>query len=426
MSTAGQSRQTPITGPASGDVDMGAGPLAGLRVVELSSFVATPLSGLTLAQLGAEVIRVEPLGGGPDRGRWPLAPSGTSLYWSGLNRGKQALEVDLADPAGRRLVADLVVEGDGILVSNTERWPELTHESLVQRREDVITVTLTGRHDGSTAVDYTVQAGTGFPSITGPAGQDAPVNHVLPAFDVAAGLYLATGLLAAERNRTRTGRGAAVHVALEDVALSTAGNLGYLAEAQLGGRRTREGNDVHGTFGTDLVTSDGVRFMFVALTPRQWSDLLSVTALTEVVAGLERALGADFTVEGERYRHRSALFGLLESWVSTRTWDVVSEALGSTRVLWSRYRTFADLTADDSAELRSHPLFSTVDQPGVGAYLAPGSPINVDGASASSDPAPRVGEHSTDVLAHHLGLPHDRIAELLRDGVVRDGSEVPA
>ncbi|WP_110240907.1 CoA transferase [Nocardioides gilvus] len=424
MSTPGQTPRPESAEPAPGveGLDGSGGPLAGLQVVELSSFVATPLAGLTLAQLGAEVIRVEPLGGGPDRGRWPLAPSGTSLYWSGLNRGKQALEIDLADAAGRRLVADLVVEGDGILVTNTERWPELTYEALRARREDIVHVTLTGRHDGSTAVDYTVQAGTGFPLITGPASGAAPVNHVLPAFDVAAGLYLSTGLLAAERHRARTGKGSQVRVALEDVALAIAGNLGYLAEAQLGGRRSREGNDVHGTFGTDLITSDGIRFMFVALTPRQWSDLLAVTGLTQVVAGLEQALGADFTDEGQRYRHRSALFGLLEAWVSTRTWDVVSEALASTRVLWSPYRTFADLASNDSAELRNNPLFSTVDQPGVGAYLAPGSPIRLAAAPDSATRqarAPMVGEHSTDVLAHHLGLGPDRIAELVRDGVVR-------
>lgn len=70
-------------------------PLEGMRIVELSSYVASPLGGMTLAQLGADVIRVEPLNGAPDRTRHPLADSGTSLYWSGLNKGKRALEVDL-------------------------------------------------------------------------------------------------------------------------------------------------------------------------------------------------------------------------------------------------------------------------------------------------------------------------------------------
>lgn len=396
-------------------------PLRGLRIVELSSYVATPLSGLTLAQLGAEVIRVEPLGGGADRGRWPLA-NGASLYWTGLNRGKRAIEVDLARPEGRALVADLVVEGGpggGILVSNTERWPDLGFEALRARREDVVHVQLTGLRDGGTAVDYTVQAGTGFPLITGPDGQDAPVNHVLPAWDVAAGLYLATGLLAAERHRSATGEGQQVRVALEDVALALAGNLGYLAEAQLGGRRERDDNYVYGTFGRDFTSSDGVRFMLVALTPRQWSDLLAITGLRDVVETLAPALGADFDTEDDRYRHRTVLGSLVAEWAGRHTWDQVSAALGGTRILWSRYRSFADLAADDARLLRDNPLFRSVEQRGVGSYLAPGSPIVVDGAQAAPLPAPEVGEHTAEVLAEDLHLPVSELDRLTDQGVLR-------
>lgn len=397
-------------------------PLRGLRVVELSSFVATPLSGLTLAQLGAEVIRVEPLGGGPDRGRWPLAPSGASLYWTGLNRGKRALEVDLTRPEGRRLVADLVIDGGpggGILVSNTERWPDLGFEALRSRREDVVHVQLTGRHDGGTAVDYTVQAGTGFPLVTGAAGQDAPVNHVLPAWDVAAGLYLATGLLAAERHRTLTGEGQQVRVALEDVALALAGNLGYLAEAQLGNVRGRDDNYVYGTFGRDFTSSDGVRFMLVALTPRQWSDLVTVTGIHQVVDVLASALGADFNTEDDRYRHRAVLADLVAEWAGRHTWDQVSDSLGRTRILWSRYRTFADLAADDARLLRENPLFADVEQRGVGTYLAPGSPIVVDGAQAAPLPAPDVGEDTVHVLTDSLHLAESDLHALADAGVLR-------
>lgn len=395
------------------------GPLHGLRVVELSSFVASPLCGLTLAQLGADVVRVEPMGGAADRGRWPLSPSGTSLYWSGLNRGKRAVEVDLGSEEGRRLVADLVVDGGGVLVTNTERWADLGFDALRQRRPDVVHVTLVGRRDGGTAVDYTVQAASGFPMVTGPKGHEAPVNHVMPAWDITAGLYLATGLLAAERHRARTGVGQQVRVALEDVALSVAGTLGYLTDAQLGSRREREGNDVYGTFGTDFTTADGVRLMLVVLTQRQWTDLLSVTGLGRVVDELEQTLGADFTDEGERYRHRSALFGLLDSWFGRHHWDEVASALRRTRVLWSRYRTFADLAADDAAVLREHPLFDEVDQPGVGRYLAPGSPVLVGSDAVDPAVSPDVGEHTESVLAEALGLTPEELRDLSARGVVR-------
>lgn len=400
----------------------GGQPLRGLRVVELSSYVATPLSGLTLAQLGAEVIRVEPFGGGPDRSRWPLAPTGESLYWTGLNRGKRAVEVDLSRSEGRRLVADLVVEGGpggGILISNTERWPDLGFEALRERREDVVHVQLTGLRDGGTAVDYTVQAGTGFPLITGPEGQAAPVNTVLPVWDVAAGLYLATGLLAAERHRTATGEGQQVRVALEDVALALAGNLGYLAEAQLGAVRSRDDNYVYGTFGRDFTSSDGVRFMLVALTPRQWSDLLTITDLRGVVDTLAPALGADFDSEDDRYRHRAVLGSLVAEWTGRHTWDQISSALGRTRILWSRYRSFADLAADGASLLRDNPLFANVEQRGVGTYLAPGSPIVVGGAQSAPRPSPEVGEHTAEVLTGDLHLPVADLHRLADQGVLR-------
>lgn len=397
-------------------------PLRGLRIVELSSYVATPLCGLTLAQLGADVVRVEPFGGAADRGRWPLSGSGVSLCWTGLNRGKRAVEVDLTDPEGRRLVADLVVEGGpagGILVSNTERWEELGFEALRRQREDIVHVQLTGRRDGGTAVDYTVQAGTGFPSVTGPSGHGAPVNHVLPAWDVAAGLYLATGLLAAERLRSVTGMGQQVRVALEDVALALAGTLGYLAEAQLGGARERDGNYVYGTFGRDFTTSDGVRLMLVALTPRQWSELVEMTGLSEVVAAIAASLGADFDREDDRYRHRAVLSSLVASWCSRHRWDEISAALSRTRILWSRYRSFADLAADDARLLRAHPLFGSVVQAGVGEYLAPGSPIVVDGAQSAPLPAPEVGEHTLEVLRNDLDLSVDELERLTAQGVLR-------
>lgn len=397
----------------------GSGPLAGLRIVELSGYVATPLCGMVLAQLGAEVVRVEPLGGGPDRTRMPRSANGTSLYWGGLNKGKKAVAVDLTRPEGRVLAADLVVAGHGILVTNAERWPDLGYDGLRARREDVIHVLLTGRREGGNAVDYTVQAATGFPLVTGPVGGVRPVNHVMPAWDVAAGLYLATGVLAAERERRTTGKGQRVRLALEDVALSTAGALGYLAQAQLGGvNRGPSGNDVYGTYGRDFVSADGVRFMLVVLTGSHWRRLLEATALVEAMAAVEKAMGADFADEAERYRCRVVIGGLLEQDFARRDWAELEPLLRETRVLVSPYRTFDDLAADDAAALRASRLFNELDQPGVGPHLAAGLPLVMDGRQVPAAPAPRVGEHTDEVLAESLGLGADRLAALRADGIL--------
>ncbi|MET7511678.1 CoA transferase [Streptomyces albidoflavus] len=381
------------------------GLLSGLRVVELSSYVATPLCGLALAQLGADVVRVEPVGGAADRTRRPLADSGTSLYWSGLNKGKRAIAVDLASAAERERVADLILEGGPcVVVSNSDRYPEFSHEALRARRPDLIHVLLQGRADGGAGVDYTVQAATGFPLITGAPGTAAPVNHVLPAWDIAAGLYLAVGLLAAERDRLLTGRGRGIRVALEDVALATAGNLGYLAEAQVTRHeRTKSGNDVFGTYGRDFVTADGVRVMVVVLTERHWAKLLSATGLTAAFEGLADALGIDFSGEAERYEHRELISALLGRWFADTPFATAAEVLDRHRVLWERYRSFGELGRDGGAALREGDLFDVVDQPGVGPHLAPKSPIVVDGGRLGPLPAPGVGEHNSALLPARAG-----------------------
>ena len=128
---------------------------------------------------------------------------------------------------------------------------------------------LTGNADGSGAVDYTVNCASGFPTATG--RDETPVNHVLPAWDIAAGLYLSTGLLAAERQRRRDGQGREVTLALADVMLASVGNLGYLADVQVNGHvRPPLGNDLYGALGRDFATRDGRRLMIVAISNRQW------------------------------------------------------------------------------------------------------------------------------------------------------------
>ncbi|WP_405483443.1 CoA transferase [Streptomyces sp. NBC_00009] len=397
-------------------------PLRGMRIVEISSYVAAPLGGMTLAQLGADVIRVEPLDGAVDRTRRPLAESGTSLYWSGLNKGKRAIEVDLSCERGRRLVGDLIVAGGrrgGIVISNSERHQDLTFDTLRARRPDLIHVLLSGRRDGGTAVDYTVQAATGFALLTGPENSTQPVNHLLPAWDVAAGLYLSVGLLAAERHRLLTGEGQQVRVALEDVALATAGNLGYLAEAQLSGTpRERSGNYVYGSFGRDFATADGGRLMIVALTARHWRDLLAATGLTDAVSALASALGVDFAEESTRYRHRKVLGELLAGWFEGRPLAEAEAALRATLVLWSTYRSFTELAADDAHVLRQNPLMAEVRQPGVGRHWAPGSPVVMDGEQSPPAVSPLVGQHTGEVLRAELGLTATDVAELSGSGVI--------
>lgn len=378
-------------------------PLSGLTVVEVSSFVAAPLCGMTLNQLGAEVIRVDPIGGASDVQRWPLTMDGTSIYWTGLNKGKRSATIDLRSAEGQALVQRLIVEGDGIVVTNAAGLSWLSHDVLAAERPDVIHVQLLGRGDGSTGVDYTVNAGLGYPLVTGPADHAGPINHVLPAWDVCCGLYAALSVVTAVRHREQTGAGKRITLALEDVALATAANLGLLTEPQVNGtQRERLGNAIYGQYGQDFTSRDGARFMVVTLTKRHFRDLVEVTGTQAAVSALAEALGVDFGSEGDRYRYQDALSGLFATWFSDHSADEVTAALSSTTVLFERYRTFAEVAA--GPKVTDNPLFSRLQQPGLGDYFAPGLPAAFDGAHPASAPAPALGQDTADVLQRLLGL----------------------
>ena len=385
-------------------------PLSGLTVVEVSSFVAAPLCGVTLNQLGAQVIRIDPIGGASDVKRWPLAADGTSIYWTGLNKGKRSATIDVRSAEGQELVQRLVVEGDGIVVTNAV-LPWLGHDVLAAKRSDVIHVQLLGRGDGSTGVDYTVNAAIGYPLVTGPANHAGPINHVLPAWDVCCGLYAALAVVSAVHRRERSGAGARVTLALEDVALATAGNLGLLTEPQVNGtQRERLGNTIYGQYGQDFTSSDAVAFMVVILTPRHFRDMVDVTGTGSVVAALAEALGVDFNDEGDRYRYRDVLSGLFAAWFADHAAEQVTAALSRTTVLFERYRTFAEVVQDP--KVTDNPLFSRLNQPGVGDYLAAGLPAAFDGVHPASAAAPALGQDTADVLTENLGLTAADIARL--------------
>jgi 2-methylfumaryl-CoA isomerase len=368
-------------------------PLRGLRVVESATFVAGPSGGMALAQLGAEVIRVDLPGGGSDYRRWPVDARGASLYWANLNKGKRSVTIDFRTPAGRELLTELVTAPgpeSGIFLDNMVGRARLRYEALRSRRPDMIHVHVQGHADGSPAVDYTVNAGVGIPEMTGPENAGAPVNQVLPAWDLLTGMTAATGVLAAVHRRNLTGEGSRIDLALADVALSAVGSLGWLAEAELAGTaRPRHGNHVYGSFGVDFSTSDGCRVMVVALTEGQWHALCQVTDTSRVFEALEASLGVDLNDEADRYRLRETIAAILRPWFAARLLREVSQELDKARVLWGPYRSMLD--AVRLARKDGDSVVAEVDQPGVGAMLASANPLRWEDCVESQ---PRAGTRS--------------------------------
>jgi len=403
--------------------------LSDLRIVEFSAFVAAPLGGMTMAQLGAEVIRIDPLKGGIDHHRWPVTDSGASLYWAGLNKAKRSVALALDKPEGRELakaIATAPGAGGGIVLTNLPPLPGLDYTNLKAARTDIIMLRLIGNRDGSAAVDYTVNAASGFPLVTGDGSK--PINNVLPAWDVATGLYLSTALLAAERHRTRTGEGQEVIAALADVMLAMVGHLGYIGDLQMNGRsRPALGNDLYGSFGRDFATADDRRVMIIALTPRQWRSLGRATGLADALTAIGPRLDVDLDTEAGRFEARDAIAALVAPWCASRTLAEIEAVLTGSGVLWGPFQDFAALVDNDSRCSTANPLFAEIEQPGIGHYLAPGLPIDFSASPREpTRPAPRLGEHTDRVLAEVLGLSAAEIGRLHDSGIAVGPAPSPA
>ena len=399
------------------------GILDGMRIIEGSAFVAAPLGGMTMAQLGAEVIRFDPIGGGLDRTRWPITADGQSLFWAGLNKGKRSIQVDLAGEEGRAIAAALITAPGpeaGLFLTNFPARGFLDYDALAAERPDLIMVNVVGNHDGSSAVDYTVNPATGFAWSTGPRNLSVPFNHLLPAWDAITGILSTTSLLAAERLRARTGEGRLVRIALSDVAFWMVGNLGKIAEVQVNHHeRLKDGNYLYGAFGRDFLTRDGRRVMIVALTLRQWRNLVKATGLSDAFDSIAKHMDVDLDEEGGRFAAREVIGATLKPWVLRHTQQELGELFDRHGVSWGPYQTFTQLVTEDPRCSSANPMFEEVEQPGIGSFLMPGSPLVFsDLERRPPERAPLLGEHTEEVLAGVLGMSDAEIGRLHDRGVV--------
>ena len=398
--------------------------LEGLRIVEGSAFVAMPLGGMTMAQLGADVIRFDPIGGGLDYTRWPVTLDGKhSLFWAGFNKGKRSIAVDFRRPEGQDLLTQLICapgENAGLFVTNFPSRGWLDYETLRGHREDLVMINLLGRRDGRSEVDYTVNPQAGLPFVTGPTTWPRPVNHLLPAWDCIAGQMAMVGLLAAERHRRLTGKGQLVTLALKDVALAMLGNMGKIAEVMVNDSdRPKDGNYLYGAFGRDFGTLDGKRLMVVGLTKGQWGALVKATDLGEELDALARRLHLNLKDEGNRFRARRQIARVFEPWFATRMLAEVRQIFDQNGVTWAQYRSVRETVDQDTDCSTDNPMFSMVEQPGIGRYLMPGSPLAFgDVPRAEVGRAPLLGEHTDEILLDVLGMSERDVGALHDNGIV--------
>lgn len=396
-------------------------PLSGLRVVEFGSFVAIPSSAMTLASLGADVIRIDPIGGASDTTRAPVDAAGNSMYWASMNKFKRSIMLDLRSDEGRDIATAIATAPGpeaGFFLTNAVGDGWFGDATLRAHRDDLIWIRLLGNSDGRSALDYSINWEIGFAAATGSGDTRSPTMHVLPAWDLLAGMHVALSLLSAERRRNRTGRGEAIRISLEDVALWSTDALGILAEVQLtGSGRERTGDFVYGTFGTSFDTAEGPPVMLVALTTRQWLDLVAVTGAAEAVAALEAAVGASMTDEHARWNHREQLRELLAPWFRSQTTASALTALRAARLVCSALGTFQDVATGPI--LQHNDLFRQVEHLRLGSLRAMGYPgVFASDFDRPAPVAPVLGQHTEAVLGEVLGLSTSRIGDLMDRGVV--------
>lgn len=340
-----------------------------------------------------------------------------------MNKGKKSVSIDLGRPEGRELAVALATapgENAGLFLTNYPVKGFLSHEALAAKRADIITVRVMGWADGSPAVDYTINAAVGVPQMTGPADDERPVNHVLPAWDLLGGAYAAFAMTSALLRRRISGEGAEIRVPLSDLAASSLSHLGSVAEVLSAGDRPRMGNDLFGAFGRDFVTADGKRLIVVAITPRQWSGLLKTLDLSDAVSAIETELSISFAKdEGSRFTHRARLFPLFEAAFATRTAEALKPAFDAGGVTWGEYQTLHQAVTTDARLFTANPLFETLTHPSGLSYPTSGPAGTL--ANEARGPvaaAPKLGQHTDEVLAAVLGLDSGAIGRLHDEGLV--------
>ena len=406
-----------------------AGPLSGLRVLDFSRILAGPWAAQTMADLGAEVIKIERPGTGDDTRLWgpPFITSEDgreipdAAYFHCANRGKKSITLDLASARGQEIVRRLVATAD-ILLENYKRGGlaryGLDYESLRTVNPGLIYCSITGfgqtgPYADRAGYDFLIQAMGGLMSITGerddlPGG--GPQKVGVAVTDVLTGLYTAIAALAAVRERERTGKGKHVDMALFDVAVASTANqaMNYLVTGKAPGRMGNGHPNVVPY--QSFATSDGHVVVAVG-NDSQFARFCEAGGQPDL-AGDER-----FRTNAGRVEHRDALIPAISEMMLTRTRDEWIAALEAVGVPCGPINDLDRIFADPQAEARG--LRMELPHSEAGSVPGVANPIRYVGEPHDyPGGAPALGEHTGEVLGGILGMDADEIAALRAEGVV--------
>jgi CoA:oxalate CoA-transferase len=392
--------------------DSGSAPLAGVRVADLSRVLAGPYCTMVLADLGAEVVKVErPEGGDETRGWGPPFAGGEAAYYLSVNRGKRSCALDLSQAEGRALALELCAGAHVVIenfkVGGAERLG-VGYDEVRERNPRVVYCSITGfgserRPSGRPGYDFVAQAESGLMSITGPE-EGPPYKVGVALVDVLAGLHAAAAVLAA----LHAGDGAHIEVPLLDSGL--AGLVNVAQNALVTGNEPERHGNAHPNIVPyqDFETSSG-RIAVAAANDGLFRSLCAAMGLEE--------LGSDarFATNAARVEHRSELVPVLEKRFRERPAEDWLRELDAAGVPAGKVRSVPDALA--AAAAAGRPATVTVEHPTAGALELVGSPI-WGATPPETTPPPLLGQHTAEVLAELGRSPHE-IDELAGRGVIR-------
>jgi crotonobetainyl-CoA:carnitine CoA-transferase CaiB-like acyl-CoA transferase len=393
-------------------------PLGGLRILTVSQFGAGPFGTQMLAELGAEVIKIEDaaVGGDVSRQVGPYAGDGDSLYFQSFNRGKKSLTLDLKHADGRAVLHDLVRVSHAVYNNLRGDLPVtlgLTYATLREVNPAIVCCSLsgfgaTGPRAAEPAFDYLIQGYAGWMSITGePDGP--PGKCGVSVVDFAAGYASMAALMAGLWDASRSGTGRDIDMSLLDTAVSM---LSYYAIWALNRdwQPARVEDSGHQALvpAQNFSTRDGWIVVFCNK-PKFWQSLVEAMDLPEV------ARDPRFATFADRLAHKDALVPILERRFAERTTEEWLARLRG-KVPCAPVNTIAQALEDE--QVRAREMIVEVKHPEFGTLREVASPVKTAGAITSPAPAPRLGQHTEEILRDLLHYPASRIAGLRASGAL--------
>lgn len=394
-------------------------PLEGVRVLDLTQAYSGPFCTMNLADLGAEVIKIERPGMGDQTRTWGPFKNDFSAYFAYVNRNKKGVTLNMKEDEGKEVFAEMIKNAD-VVVENykvgTLEKLGFTYEKMKELNPSIIYANisgfgLTGEYASRPAYDIVAQAMSGMMSVTG--YPDAPPVKIGPSIgDNYSGAYLCIGILAALYKRQQTGEGARIDVAMVDTLFSVMENF-VVKYTVAGENPKRAGNIDPGIAPFDTFMAKDQMFAMGCGTDRMFERLCGAMGREDLLEDPR------FTTNGLRCdNYLPDLKGEIEKWTTTKTVEELEEIIVGIGIPFGRVNDIPTIAESDLIKERN--MLWTVDQPGIGEEIRiPGCPIKIHGMKDEAEkPAPILGEDNKEVYAELLGYDDAKIAELTEKGII--------